>query len=585
MPVRTRRARNVRLLVVTLGMVVAWVGLGYRLVKVQAFDADVWATSRAEQVVHNEALPAPRGTIYDRDGVELAVTIDAVTIVADPTMVQRPHRTAELLAPVVDVGVAELTARLTGEGRFAYVARAIPTDASEEVKRIVAEHELTGLTFQTESVRTYPAGALASQLVGIVMSDTEEGIEGLELSLDDHLTGTDGTQQIERDRYGVPIPQGAYTVEPAVPGADVVLTIDREIQYAAEQHLAEAMETTRAVAGTVIVLRVGTGELLAIANAPGFDPNDRSEVSADTVRNRAVSDVYEPGSTLKVVTIAAALEEGLVTPSSHFEVPAELLIHDKVYTDSGRDQPERMTLARIVARSSNIGTIQVQAMVGNSVHYAYLDRFGLGESTGSGLPAEAPGQLQPVNQWCATTCGPSTAIGYRVGVTPLQMAAVYATIANNGVWVQPHIVKEVIPHDGARILAEPTHRAVVSAETARTMRLLLQGVVETGTGTRAAVDGYTVGGKTGTTEKWIPEQGRYSATDRIASFIGIAPVNDPQVVIAVVLDSPHGDVPGDEPDQTGQPLGYEYGGVSAAPVFSLVAEAALHQLGVPPDGS
>jgi cell division protein FtsI (penicillin-binding protein 3) len=585
MPVRSTRARNVRLLVVTLGMVVAWIGLGYRLVQVQAFDADTWATSRTEQVVHDEVLPAPRGAIYDRDGVELAVTVEAVTIVADPTLVTRPARAARLLAPVVDTDVAELTERLAGEGRFTYVARALPAEAAEEAERVITEHELTGFAFQTEPVRTYPAGELASQLLGIVMSDTEEGIEGLELALDDQLTGRDGTQQIERDRYGVPIPQGAYTVEPAVPGADVVLTIDREIQFAAEQHLAEAMESTRAAAGTVVVLEVGTGELLAVANSPGFDPNDRSEVSAETVRNRAVSDVYEPGSTLKVVTIAAALEEGVVTPATRFDVPAELLIHDKVYTDSDRDEPEEMTLARIVARSSNIGTIQVQARIGNSVHYAYLDRFGLGASTESGLPAEAPGQLQPVNQWCATTCGPSTAIGYRVGVTPLQMAAVYGTIANNGVWVQPHIVQEIIPHDGERVVTEPTHRTVVSPETARTMQLLLQGVVETGTGTRAAVDGYTVGGKTGTTEKWMPEEGRYSETDRIASFIGIAPVNDPRVVIAVVLDSPHGDVGDRRPGEAGQPPRYEYGGVSAAPVFSLVAEAALHQLGVPPDGS
>ena len=285
------------------------------------------------------------------------------------------------------------------------------------------------------------------------------------------------------------------------------------------------------------------------------------------------------------MTIAAALEEGVVTPSSRFQVPAELKIHDKVYTDTGRTHGEEMTLARIVARSSNIGTIQVQGMIGNPVHYAYLERFGLGVSTASGLPGEAAGQLQPVNQWCATTCGPSTAIGYRVGVTPLQMAAVFATIANDGVWVQPHVVSEVIPHDGERIVTEPTHRTVISEETARTLQLMLRGVVDTGTGTRAAVEGYTVGGKTGTTEKWMPEEGRYSTTDRIASFIGIAPVNDPQVVIAVVLDSPHGEVPGWDPDQPGEAPRYEFGGVSAAPVFSRVAEAALHQLGVPPDGS
>ncbi|MGI8823714.1 MAG: peptidoglycan D,D-transpeptidase FtsI family protein [Acidimicrobiia bacterium] len=585
MAVRSMRTRNVRLLLVAASIVLAWAGLGYRLVQVQAVNAEHWASSGSDQRLRHESLPAVRGTIYDRDGVELAVTVEAVTVIADPSLVTRPRRTARLVAPVVGVDVAMLTARLSGDGRFAYVARAISDAAAEQLERVIEKHELTGLSFITEPKRTYPAGALASQLVGFVMSDTEQGLEGLELALDDHLTGTDGTQVIERDRYGIPIPQGMYTVEPAVPGADVVLTIDREIQYAAERYLAEALETTGARAGTVIVQHVATGELLAIANSPGFDPNVRLDVSAETVRNRAVADVYEPGSTLKVVTIAAALEEGLVTPATRFDVPAELRIHDKVYTDTGRTRPEEMTVARIVARSSNIGTITVQQILGNSLHYGYLERFGLGASTGSGLPAEAAGQLQPVNQWCSTTCGPSTAIGYRVGVTPLQMAAVFATIANGGVWVQPHIVKEIIPTDGERIVTEPVHRTVISEETARTMQLMLQGVVDSGTGIRAEVDGYTVGGKTGTTEKWMPDEGRYSETDRIASFIGIAPINDPQIVIAVVLDSPHGDVPGSRPDASGEHPRYEFGGVSAAPVFALVAEATLHQLGAPPDGS
>lgn len=585
MPGRSTRARNLRLLMVLVGILVAWTGLGYKLVGVQALDAAQWEESGSAQRVREEALPAARGTIYDRDGIELAVTVDAVTVVADPSLVTKPRLTARLLAPVVGVERAVLNAKLAADSRFAYLARGVTAATAEQVERLIEQHQLAGLSFITEPVRTYPAGTLASQVVGFVMSDTEQGLEGVELMLDEHLTGTAGTQVIERDRFGVPIPQGMYIVEPAVPGADVVLTIDREIQYAAERYLTEALETTGAAAGTVVVQHVATGELLAVANAPGFDPNNRVEISPQTVRNRAVADVYEPGSTLKVVTIAAALEEGLVTPSSRFDVPGELLIHDKVYTDTGRTRPEEMTLARIVARSSNIGTIAVQQVLGNRLHHSYLERFGLGESTASGMPGEAPGQLQPVEQWCSTTCGPSTSIGYRVGVTPVQMAAVFATIANGGVWVQPHIVAEIIPTSGDRIVTEPVQRAVISEETARTMQLMLQGVVDSGTGTRAAVDGYTVGGKTGTTEKWMPEEVRYSATARIASFIGFAPVNDPQVVIAVVLDSPHGDVPGSSPNSLGEYPRFEFGGVSAAPVFASVAEAALHQLGVPPDGS
>jgi cell division protein FtsI (penicillin-binding protein 3) len=327
-----------------------------------------------------------------------------------------------------------------------------------------------------------------------------------------------------------------------------------------------------------VVLDVKTGEALAIANMPTFDPNDRSSFETDTFRNRAVADVYEPGSTLKVVTIAAALEEGIVSPATSYDVPAELEIHDKTYTDVGRKKAEVMNVAQIVARSSNIGTIMVQSDLGNERHFYYLNQFGLGSTPGSGLPGESSGQLHPLAQWCTTTCGPSTAIGYRVDVTPLQMAAVFGAIANDGVWVQPHVVKEVIDGEGSRSAPDVVERRVISSETAATMRLLLRGVVETGTGQRAAVEGYLIGGKTGTTEKLIPGVG-YSDTERIASFIGIAPIDDPEIVIAVVLDSPR-TPPGSADDAPR----LEFGGVSAAPVFAEIARAALHQLGIAPNG-
>jgi cell division protein FtsI (penicillin-binding protein 3) len=255
----------------------------------------------------------------------------------------------------------------------------------------------------------------------------------------------------------------------------------------------------------------------------------------------------------------------------------ELETEPKVYTDVGRTYEEDMTVAEIVSRSSNIGTILIQNMIGNDVHYRYLAAFGLGQLSSGSFPGEATGTLRPAADWCDTTCGPNTAIGYRVDVTPLQMAAVFATIANNGVWVEPHIVHEVINPDLSRERYEPVRRPVLSEHTARIMQRLLQGVVESsrGTGRRAAVEGYTVGGKTGTTEKYLQELQGYSEDDRIASFIGLAPVSDPQIVVAVVLDSPHG------LNENGDEL--YFGGVSAAPVFAEIAEAALHQLGVAPD--
>jgi cell division protein FtsI (penicillin-binding protein 3) len=256
------------------------------------------------------------------------------------------------------------------------------------------------------------------------------------------------------------------------------------------------------------------------------------------------------------------------------KVPGTLEIGDKEYTDVGHRKTQRMSVAEIVAQSSNVGTILIQDLVGNQRHHQYLSAFGLGQVASGDLPAEAAGRLEHFSDWCDTTCGPSTAIGYRVDVTPLQMATVFAAIANDGVWVEPHVVREIISSDGSRERYEPTERPVISESTARTMRRLLSDVVESGTGSLAAAASYTVGGKTGTTEKFVPGVG-YSEEDRIASFIGIAPINDPRVVVAVVLDSPQGET------EDGSDL--RFGGVSAAPVFAEVAEATLHRLGVPPD--
>lgn len=574
-------ARDGRIVLVGSLIVLAWLGLGYRLFRVQAVEATELTERGRNQRVRVEDLPAARGTIYDRDRVELAVTIDAATVVANPSQIQDAEVVARMLAPVLKIDVATLTEKLSGSGQFAYIARAIERNVADRIERLVEDFELTGISLTTEPKRVYPGGTLAAPLIGFVRADDQAGLEGIEFAFDTELTGVPGQQIVERAADGTPIPQADYLVEPAIPGSDLILTIDREIQYAAEQILEQALVDTSAAAGSVVVLDVDSGEILAMVNVPGFDANDRSEAPPEAYRNRAVADVYEPGSTLKVVTIAAALEEGVVSPGTTFDVPVELLIHDKTYTDVGREQEEEMNVAEIVARSSNIGTIMVQGELGNEAHFEYLQRFGLGSSPGTDLGGEASGQLHPLDDWCETTCGPSTAIGYRVDVTPLQMASVFATLANDGVWVQPHIVKEVFDGAGESVTPERVERPVLSAKTASTMRQLLRGVVETGTGWRAAVDGYTIGGKTGTTEKLIPGVG-YSPTDRISSFIGIAPITAPEVVIAVVLDSPHGELPN---PGGGEPYRLEFGGVSAAPIFAEVAEATLHQLGIAPNGS
>lgn len=570
-----RRPRDSRLVAMATVFLLAFIGIAVRLIALQAFDAEAYEELGESQRVRQEDLPADRGTILDREGIELAVSISAKTVIVDPLQVENKPKAATLVAKELGIDRKDLLAKLEKPGsRFAYVARRLEPAQLGGLMEVLDANDIHGFTLEDEEKRVYTAGSLAAQVIGFVQDDDGVGLEGAEYRFNEVLSGTPGVQIVERDPYGNPIPTGEFLVQPAIRGSDLVLTLDRGIQFEAERYLAETIELTGAVGGTVVAMDPSTGEILAMATYPGFDPNDRSSYKVELFRNRAVSDVYEPGSTLKVVTIAAALEEDIVDPDQVLRLPAELAIHDKTYTDEGRTEKTRMTVTEIVEHSSNIGTILIQGALGNKKHHAYLQAFGLGAPASDEFPGEAAGSLRPAREWCDTTCGPATAIGYRVGVTPLQMAAVFATIANDGVWVEPHIVKEIIHSDGTTETYEPVARPVLSKETAVVMRQMLQGVVDNGTGSRAAVDGYTVGGKTGTTEKFIPDVG-YSKEDRIASFIGMAPIGDPEIVIAVVLDSPRGRL--DDGTQL------KFGGVSAAPLFSRIASAALHQLGVEPD--
>ncbi|MCP3995602.1 MAG: penicillin-binding protein 2 [bacterium] len=578
----TWRFRDLRVVLVGIVFVLAWLGVGYRLFQVQVVEAATFVEDGEDQRIRVEEIAAKRGTIFDRDGLELAVTIDLTTVIADPLLVTDPEGTARLLAPLLDGDVSGLSERLSEEGsRFTYVLRHAEPETAEQIRAVVEEHKITGLFFQNEPYRVYPADDLGAQVLGFVQQDTQEGLEGLEAEYDELLTGTPGIQILERDRDGVPIPLGELMVEPAVAGYDIRTTLNRAIQYVAQQAAAEAVATTGAHTATVVVLHPKSGEILAMATAPTYNPNDRATIDAAAVRNRAVTDVFEPGSTLKVVTIAAALDQGLVTPQSSWWVPAAYEVDgkDDPYTDVKRTEGRVMSVAEIITTSSNVGTIQIQEQLGNPLHYQYLEAFGLGQTSGDSIPGEVPGLLHPVTDWVSATAGASTSIGYRVDVTALQMAALFGTIANDGIWVEPHIVSEKIAPDGSLEVAVPSQRPVLQRDTARQMRELLQAVVEQGTGRRAAVEGYAVGGKTGTTEKFLFEEGVYSDEDRIASFIGIAPIDDPEIVIAVVLDSPKGEI-----EEDGRMVELKFGGVSAAPVFARVAEAALQALGIAPDG-
>jgi cell division protein FtsI (penicillin-binding protein 3) len=568
------RVADLRLVLVGVLLVAAWIGIGYRLSRVQGADAAEFAQRGFNQRVRHEVIEPKRGTIFDRDGIEMAITVEGRALVADPSLVVDPAGISAVLAPVLGQEFVELSRRLEGEGRFVYLARRMGRSEAAEIAAIIEEEELVGLSFVEEPLRVYPSGPLAAPVLGLTRLEDNRGFEGLEAAMDDVLVGRPGKRIVERDPSGRAIPQGEYLIEPASPGSDVVLTLDREIQFAAEQALAAALERTGAEGGSVTVMDPRTGEILAMVSAPGFEPNDRTDLDPVTVQNRATSHVYEPGSTLKVITVAAALEEGVADRNSAFPTPHSIEIGEEEYSDHGYN-PAAMSVADIVTRSSNVGTIMIQRTLGNQLHYEYLDAFGLGRPTAIDFTAEASGRLDPVANWNSATRGPSAAIGYGVSVTPIQMASVYSTIANDGEWVEPHVVAEIIDGEGERSATEPRRRPVVSPTTALTLRRMLEGVVAEGTGKRAAINGFTVGGKTGTTQKFLTEEGQYSEEQTIAWFVGIAPIDEPRVVVAVVIDSPAGEL------EDGTDL--KFGGAAAAPVFAEVAEAALHQLGAIPD--
>ncbi len=565
---------DLRLIVVGLVFVLAWAGIGYRLFQVQGAEAAGFAQLGFDQRVRHETIPAKRGTIYDRDGIELAVTVHGKALVADPSLVEEPGEAAAILAPIVGADFVELVQRLEADGKFTYVARRLEHETVERVLEAIESADLIGFSLIEEPLRIYPSGALAAPVIGLTRLDDGTGIEGIEAVMDTELGGRPGKRVVERDQAGRAIPQAEFLLEPSVAGSDVVLTLDREIQYTSESSLQSGIDRSGALGGSVIVMDIATGEILAMVSLPGFDGSDRSTLDPPTLRNRAITDVYEPGSTLKVVTVAAALEEGVVRPDTPFETPNEIEVGEETYTDHGYN-PSVMTVSDIVAKSSNVGTIKIQRQLGNEAHYRYLDAFGLGRAASIDFAGESTGRLDHVTEWNNAAAGPSAAIGYGVGATPLQMASVYATLANDGEWIEPHIVSEIVASDGERTITEPRRHQVVSVETARTMRTMLRRVVEDGTGFRAAIDEFPVGGKTGTSDKFIVETGKYSETETIAWFIGIAPIDAPEIVVAVVLDAPSGTIDGGRYDM-------RFGGTSAAPIFAEIAESALHQLGVSP---
>jgi cell division protein FtsI (penicillin-binding protein 3) len=538
--------RRIRLLLVFF--VLAFLGTFGRAVWLQAVQAQ--PLDRLARGQHHATIevPAARGSLLDRKGVELAIGKQAITVYANPRHVADPRATAIAAGRALRIDPDRLYPKLADRSRgFVYVARKADPARAEALKAL----NLTGLGFYPEERRVYPLGPVAAHVLGFAGLDNR-GLSGLELALDETLAGRNGRQTVVRDPFGRTL-DVLSSVSP-VEGRNVRLTLDDTLQANAESVLLRTVRQWSAKAATAVVLDPRSGEVLAMASVPGFDANRFPETDKDTQRNRAVTDTYEPGSTLKVVTVAGALSEGLVAPSTPFSLEPSIRVADRVIHEAHRTRTERMTVAEILSRSSNVGTITLAELLGRSRLESWVERFGFGKKSGVDFPGETSGILP--FYWSGSTIG-TLPIGHGIAVTPVQMAAAYAAVANGGVWLRPRLVAD----------RPVKRRRVMSKAVADQLLSMLRDVVIEGTGTEAEVEGYQVAGKTGTAAKPDP-RGGYSDSRYVASFVGMLPVSDPRLVISVTVDEPRGAI---------------WGGVVAAPAFQQIARFDLQYLEVPPD--
>jgi cell division protein FtsI (penicillin-binding protein 3) len=548
---------------VVLGIAFGFVAVAARLVHLQVIDAPRLATralSQHQQTIH---LAGDRGTITDRNGAILAKNMDVPSLFADPSAIDDPRTTARALARVLPASARTLERRLKGGGRhFAWLHRKADPGMAERVMDL----KLTGVHQVPESRRFYPKGQLLGQILGFAGMDNH-GLSGVEQAFDPLLKGGEMVYVVERDALGRHLfPADADFRRPAH-GADLTVTIDEAIQYHVERELDRVMAKSRAQAAEALVMDPDTGEILAMAVRPGFDPNRIARYAPEDLRNRLITDPYEPGSTLKVFLAAAALDEGVVTLDEVIDCEQGVLplrggaLHD-------HEPMGELSFAEVLTRSSNIGAAKVGLRLGPDRLYAALRKFGFGERTGIELPGESPGVLPPVSRWSGRSL-PSVAIGQELMVTPLQLATAASAVANGGWLVRPHLVKQVDGPEGTERTRAERRRRVVSAETAARLRAALVGVTgPEGTAPGAAVPGYLVAGKTGTAQKAAQDRRGYARGKYVASFLGMVPADHPRLIILVVVD---------------EPQGLHYGGSVAGPVFREIARPVLAYLGVPPE--
>jgi len=548
-----------------------------RLIDVQAVQAKGFAQRASNEMWNSSTLLAPRGTITDVNGLELARSVAAVNVVVDQTMITDPQTTASVTAPVFGMDTQAVAALLTGTKRYQIIVKQAAPAVWTKLNQVLDSYNKTvmkerggvakrivGFFSERSYVRDYPTGRLAASLVGII-NDAGVGASGLESSMEPLLAGKNGRYDYANGA-GAIIPGSQQFITEAKPGTGIQLTIDRDVQWVAQNAISAAVKSTGAASGTVIVMDPKSGEILAQASAPNFDPNNKKSISVESLRNPAVQDVYEPGSTGKIITVASAIEEGKATPETVWTIPYAFKVGKSTFHDAEKHKTERLTTAGVLAQSSNVGAIQIGALISSDTLYSYLRKFGIGQSTGSHLPGESAGLLPRVDTWSGSTA-PTIAFGQGYSVTALQATSVFATIANDGVRVAPNVIAGTIDSSGSFTASQPraTER-VVSSETARQMRLIMESVVsEKGTAPAAAIPGYRIAGKTGTAQRADATCHCYKGYT--SSFIGFAPADQPRYVVSVVIQNP---------------IGQHFGGVIAAPVFKTVMSFVLQSKHIPP---
>ncbi|MFM1986206.1 MAG: hypothetical protein RIS18_423 [Actinomycetota bacterium] len=535
---------------------------GIRLFQLQALDAPQLAATAAENRTRTLILPAQRGEITDRKGAPLAITVDARDITVDQTMVIDPVGTANAIAAITGADVATIIPELSGDRKFNYVLKKITPEQWTKIKEL----KLPGIFSEKTTKRIYPSNTLASSTIGFIGGE-DKGLAGLEYGFENELAGSQGEVTVEISAGGRPLPSGIASEKKPVPGMGIRLTIDRDLQFVAEQSLAARVEHAQADSGTLVAISPKTGKILALATYPTFDANKPGEAADGVTVNHALVDAYEPGSTAKVITMAGLLNEGLASPTTAFTIPPVLKRNGKTFHDHEPHPTLKLTMTGVLAKSSNIGTIQAAELMGAEKFNSYLTKFGVGQSTGMQFPGESKGRLPKIENWSGTSF-PTFAFGQGYMVTAVQIASMYATIANDGVRINPSLIEGyVMPNGQYQAAPEPEKVEVISESAAKTLREMMETVVsDEGTAPLAGIPGYRVAGKTGTAQVVDPNCKCYSR-DVIASFIGMAPAEDPEIVVAVAIHHPRNG---------------RYGGLLAGPVFKEVAQYSLQQLNIPP---